>query len=547
MMHSSLRRIALGCGALAATAGLAACSSASGPASSGGSGADTALTVMTPAAKSDVSKVTWNVGQGEPTTMDPFKSADNTPNIMNSNMCENLLVQTPDYQIKPNLASAVKNPDPLHWVYDLRSDVTFWDGKPMTAEDVAWSLQHNLTDPTTLYNFLFANVKGVAVTGAHQVTVSLKRPDYLFNDEMASFAGVVVEKAYYEAHAKTFGTPNGGLMCTGPYELSKWNKGESIIATKNPHYWNKDLQPKVGEIDFTFLTDDSTITAGLLSGQIDGMWSIPVAGIPQMKTSATGKLYFGDAPINFSFIYVRPNGPMGNPEMRKALQMAIDWKGLAKSFFHGAAVPIKLQTPSANFGFAKSALDAYEQTLPEPASGQYDAAKKILAGVPASVKSQQVEMIVPDNVQDYGLAVKDAADRIGLNFKLKVVPVNQFPNYNFDAKTRGNADILFVEYWPGTPDPLDWLSNTAVPKGFFNQYNYAGIEKQFNQARATRDPAARARIVVAMETKLHDDLLPLVPGVSRYNSLWMNNRITGPPASFVEMYSPWAAYLGGSQ
>jgi len=543
-MTRRLRRT-LGCAATTAlvAASLAGCSSTSTKASSA---APDQTVVLSPAATGDIAKVTWNVYMGEPDTIDPFKSANNTPNMINSNMCEDLLVQTPDFKIKPNLAKSVESPDPLHWVYNLRDDVTFWDGKPMTAEDVAWSLQHNLTDVTTMYNYLYANVKSVAVTGAHQVTVTMKRPDYLFNEELASFAGVVVEKAYYEAHAKSFGTPNGSIMCTGPYEFSKWNKGESIVATKNPHYWNKDLQPKVGEIDFTFLTDDSTITAGLLSGQIDGTYALPTASLEQLRTSNVGHLYFGPSPMNEAMKYSNPHGPMSNPDMRKALQMAIDWKGISDSVFKGSTQVTKLQTPPAVWGFASSALSAYAKTLPEPPSAQYDEAKRLLAKVPASIRKQQITMVAPANMQQFAIAIQDAAQRIGLKFKLTTVPVGQFPNYDVDPKTRGNTDILWEEWWPGTPSPLDWLAATAMPGGFANPYGYDGITSLYQKAIGTADVAKRAALIVQIEKKLHDEMLPTTPGLERESTLWLNNKITGAPASFAYVYYPWAALLGAA-
>ncbi|MET7541372.1 hypothetical protein [Streptomyces sp. NPDC005507] len=80
---------------------------------SGGGTSDTegtkssdALTTFTPTGKGSVDKITWNVFQGEPQTVDPFQSADYTPNMINSNMCETLFAQTPDFKIKPNLATS---------------------------------------------------------------------------------------------------------------------------------------------------------------------------------------------------------------------------------------------------------------------------------------------------------------------------------------------------------------------------------------------------------------------------------------------------------
>ncbi len=131
----------------AAALALAGCSS--GTSGTGATGSSDALTTLTPAGSGSVDKITWNVFQGEPQTVDPFRSADYTPNMINSNLCETLLVQAPDFRIKPNLATSYANPDPTTWVYKLRSGVTFWDGSPMTADDVVWSMQHNMTDKSS--------------------------------------------------------------------------------------------------------------------------------------------------------------------------------------------------------------------------------------------------------------------------------------------------------------------------------------------------------------------------------------------------------------
>jgi peptide/nickel transport system substrate-binding protein len=506
------------------------------------------LRVMTPAPRSDVGTVTWNVFEGEPQTIDPFQSADYTPNEINSNMCETLLAQTPSGVIRPNLAASVSNPDPLHWVYRLRTDVRFWDGSPMTAADVAWSLNHNLTDPTTLYSYLFANVKGIAVTGPHQVTVTLKRPDYLFNDELASFAGVVVEKKFFLAHHATFGSPTTGVMCTGPFEFSKWTQGQSITLTRNPHYWNTALEPRVHTLVFTFLTDDSAITAGLLDGQIDGTYSVPPSGYTQLAHSNVGTLTLGPAPISITLVYANPAGPMRNLDMRKALQLAIPWASIGNIAYNGTAQPLRMQTPPTVFGFAGPVLSRLSGSLPAPRSGDVAAARRLVARVPSAIRAKTIVMVVPSvpETEELGLAVEAAATSIGLRFQLRVVPTTGYSNYLYDPKTRAGVDILYTEFWPNIPNPMDWLDATAVYGGIFNQYGYTGVDSLFAQAQGSASAARRAQLLGQIETILHSQLLPMVPGLQEDNTVWMNKRITGAPAAFDYVFYPWAAYLGGT-
>lgn len=530
----------------AATLALTACGG--GNSGNGPSGSSDELTTFTPTGSGTVDKITWNVFQGEPSTIDPYQSADYTPNMINSNMCETLLVQTPEFEIKPNLAKTVTNPDPKTWVYDLRKDVTFWDGTSMTADDVVWSLHHNMTSKTSFYGYLFSNVASISKTGDDQVTVKLKTPDYLFNDELASYAGVVVQKKFYTEHADAVGTPKVGVMCTGPYKFDAWKQGQSINVSKYDGYWNTSLPLKVEAIDFTFVTDGSAITAGLLSGQIDGTYDPPVAGQAQLKASPAGKLYSGPAPLEVTVVVANQKGALGNPDLRKALQMAIDWNGVAKTVYGGEGKAASLQTVEAAFGFAEDDLTTYAESVRTDGKPRIEEAKKLVAGAPAALKDKEISLVVPQaaETQQFGLAVKAAAEKIGLKFKLTVVPTTGYSGYLYDPATRGDTDLLYTQFWPNIPNPLDWLGLTSVTGGVFNQGGYTGIDDLFAQAVGEKDDAARSKLVLEMEKKLHDEVNPMFPGVELENNVWLGKGITGAPAAFAYVYYPWAAHLAGT-
>jgi peptide/nickel transport system substrate-binding protein len=550
-MHTTTRRrgirTVVALTGIAAVAALTACSG--GGTTTSPTQAGDEPTTFTPAAKGEVDKITWNVFQGEPQTIDPYRSADYTPNMINSNLCENLLAQTPEFEIEPNLASSYSNPDPLTWVYELRDDVTFWDGTPMTADDVVYSLNRNLTDPTSFYNYLYFNVDSIEKTGEHQVTIHLKSPDYLLNEELSNYAGVVVQQKFAEEAGENFGAPDTGVMCTGPFQFEKWTQGQSITVSRYDGYWNQDLQPKAKEIEFTFLTDDAAITSGLQSGQLDGTYGVPVSGVAQLKASGVGNYYRGPAPLETTLVVANPDGPAANEDVRKALQLAIDWKGIGTQVYGGLGTPSALQTPPAAYGFATDELTTYADTVATGGTPDLDAAKEIVDGLPADVKADSISLVVPQQseTQQLGVAIKDAADKIGLNFELEVVPATGYSNYLYDPETRGDTDLLYTQFWPGVPNPLDWIAATAVTGGLFNQSGYSGVDDLYYQAVATEDEAERSALVVQIEEQLHDEMGPMLPGVALDNDVFMNKRITGAPAAFAYTYYPWAAYLGSAE
>src|SRR5215467_12676125 len=143
--------------ALAALAALAAaCSSSSGAAAPAATPANVVVGTYG-VAKSGLSSLTWDLPYGEPNTIDPPNTAFYNSSLIAANLCDPLLRLNPNYSISPNLAS-YRQPNPLTLVFNIRRGVKFWDGSPVAAADVVWSLQHSAS-PSTAVAFLYANAK----------------------------------------------------------------------------------------------------------------------------------------------------------------------------------------------------------------------------------------------------------------------------------------------------------------------------------------------------------------------------------------------------
>jgi peptide/nickel transport system substrate-binding protein len=331
-----LRRVPL----LAVLAALMAAAVGCGSSTSddtGAAGTDQSLTTVstTPAATADVDHVKWALFY-EPTTMNWTQAYAVAENTTLANMCESLLRQEPDFSIKPGLAQSVENPTPLKWVYRIRGDVRFWDGKPLTADDVVYSLKTTM-GPASYWSGWFGNVRSVERSGPDEVTVTLKRPDSIFNKMMATAAGIVVERAYAEEKGDAYGTPDGGVMCTGPFEFQRWNKGDSIVMTRNENYWNPSGRAHARTLELRFVPDESTLTSALLSGDIDGTFSAPLSGVSQLRGASNGSLTLGTSTTTDLVAFSASSGPLADPRVRRALSLAIDRTAIAKTVFSGTA------------------------------------------------------------------------------------------------------------------------------------------------------------------------------------------------------------------
>lgn len=215
-----------GCGrALPTAAQLAGASS--------GSGATAALSPTTdPPTRQYTQPVVWATYRMVQ-TIDPIQAFDYPEDTVDTALCDSVLRQNPDGTIGPGLAVATY-PTPTELVLNLRSGPTFWDGKPVTAADVAYSLQRAANPKAGgFYPQVFSRVKSIVATTPTEVPLTLKQPDYWLSGELSQMPGIVYEKAYAQKEGKNFGTPQGLTMCSGPFEVKKWPAGQQLVAVAN--------------------------------------------------------------------------------------------------------------------------------------------------------------------------------------------------------------------------------------------------------------------------------------------------------------------------
>lgn len=289
------------------------------------------LTRQTPAAAGDIDSFTWSI-YAEPSSLDYAYAYDYPPNQILANVCESLLRWNPDLTTSPNLASSFTNPTPTTWVYKIRPGVRFHDGTVLTAKDVVASLRRHM-DPAvgSAWENTFRNVKSIDMTGPLEVTVKLTKPDAVFNQEMATSSGTIESAATLARAGRDYGSPKGGVNCTGPFSFGSWASGQSLTLKKFDGYWNTELKPKAGQVKFVFLSDATTRVNAFQSGEVDGGWMVPADAYDQLGSSTAGKLYYGVNSTVAEEIVSNLKGPLGDTEVRKALLMAIDRKGIVKA------------------------------------------------------------------------------------------------------------------------------------------------------------------------------------------------------------------------
>jgi peptide/nickel transport system substrate-binding protein len=508
------------------------------------------LVSTTPAAKGPLSSITWDLPGGEPTTLDYVKSADYSPDIMVSNLCDNLLRLTPTWGVQPGLATSWHYTNATTLVFNIRHGVTFWDGSPLTSADVVYSMLRNLNPNVGAVNgAYYGSVKTITASGPYQVTVAFSKPDELFIKEMATISGSIAEKSYMVKQGAKYGTPAGGVMCTGPYELKQWSAGNDIILQANPHYWDPAYTAKIKTITVKFIANSSTLTSALLSGEVDGAYGVPATSYPELKTASSGNLYFGPSLSITELAPTSSTGPIANVKIREALSLALDRSAIAKVIYGGAATPnLALTPPTAWDPAARAAYSAAYAKL-GPSSPDIATATKLVKSVPNHSAPITLALLAGDQTElALATAVQQAASQIGLTVKLDEMQPLAFSNAFFVASYRKGIDLIVDEGYLDVPDPLDY-TGLWFPKGaLFNYtgYNNALVNRNLAAAQQTFNPGARATLFLAAQAQYMKDKV-VIPVVNPAESLFLNKSITGAPASFAYIYEPCLAKLGSSK
>jgi peptide/nickel transport system substrate-binding protein len=512
--------------------------------------ATSSYAVAAPAATSPASSVTWNL-PGEPASLDPVKVFSSRDMWVSANVCESLLTFTPSGALVPGLATSIDTPDDRTYVVHLRQNVDFSDGRPMTARDVVFSLDRVMDPKSGSYWSSFAtNVDHVSATGPDTVTISMKKPDAVFYRMLGTPMGQVVEQAAAQKAGKAFGSASGGIVCTGPYELESWKKGDNLTLVANEHWWDIANHPLLTKkATFSFIADDSTLAAALTNGDVEGTFVLPGgAALTKLTHASDGKVYVGPSTTQLVLVptQLQGTGPLSDPRVRDALLKSIDVRGIASTIYGPTGQPLRAIVPPGAFGYATSTYQKAYDAIAAPAQ-DVAGAKKLLEE--AGDRHPSITIGVPSSSSSFvnvAEAIQSNAEQAGFEVKIKAMSDADFYPLYSSAKARTKVDAFVTDWFADIADPLELYMQIATPGAAadFGGYHDPATTALLARARSTLDDDQRAQLVVQAQKSITDDNVWL-PLVYELGTLFLNNRLGGATsASPYTMYAPWLADLG---
>jgi peptide/nickel transport system substrate-binding protein len=454
---------------------------------------------------------------------------------------ESLTQLGPDGQVVPDLAASWTHPDPVTYVYHLRTGVRFWDGNEMTSADVVNALDY-YRQPGTYVSTELASVKSVAAAGRYTVAVTLKYPYAPWLTQTA-IQTPIFEKKFQDERKTTMGRPGVLIMGTGPFKIDSFDPTTGLELSANPHWWGGTVRIK--HVSVKLYTSETSEALAFRAGELDVTSDVLN---PRAFASASGATMLSTPAFAEGLLAMNTKqAPWNDIHVRRAVAYAVNPADVIAALGNKAAPDPTLIPPSqlARLG-SQAQVNALVDSLPSYpynlAKARQELAKSAYPhGFTATTQTIAFGSYTPANE-----AISGDLAKIGINLKLTTIGFNQWLAWANGPKSAIGA--LYETFNVTNPDPNSFasalLGSINIPTGGTNAANYDPpvMDHLISESTVTQDPARRLTIYGQMLKMLAADL-PYVPiYIENYNAA-LSIKYTWPGYNVYTQWGAWELHI----
>ena len=464
-----------------------------------------------PAKAAAPEKVVFKVSNGaEPESLDPAKIQGVPEHRLFESLFEGLVIYDPETADGiPGVAESWEiSEDGKTYTFKLRESAVWSDGTPITANDVVYSWLRELApetaSPYAWFPAMF--IEGAAEYNAGEADASAVKiaaiDDYTFQmtlvgplpyviGALGHYSFAIVPQHTIEKYGDQWVLPEN-FVGNGPFVLTEWTPQDKIVMAKSETYWDKD-NVQIDEVVFYASDDNNTNYNMYLSGEVD--W---LTGIPSDKLDAAMmRDDYQVAPQLSTYYYTVQNtrAPFDNPNVRKALSLAIDRQTLVDEITKAGQIP--------SWGIVPE-MAGYDP-LAFPFDGDQDAmiaeAQRLLAeaGYPNGVGFPSFSLLY--NTDDsHKLIAEYVQQQWKENLGIDCVLENQEWATYLSNRNAGNFDVARAGWVGDYQDPNTFL-DMFVTGGGMNGGKYSNPKYDELIAKAATMPAGEERFAVLKEAE----------------------------------------------
>lgn len=483
----------------------------------------------------------YNLG-AEPPSIHPITSSDLSSRWVKNFVCEGLFSK--DYRTWANVPGLAErweiSKDNKVFTFFLRKDAVFHNGEPVTAEDVKFSFDAILDPKYEALNLAsyFDKLEKVEIVDPHTVRMTMKEV-YFKNFDVMGWPQIISKKAYGDIQKSK--TMSRTAICTGPYKVEKFDRGQSIVVRKfkdwygfkpeNQKTFNTQGAFNFETITFRFFKEANIALERLKRGDIDYHWKLEDRDYAtQTKGDPWGKSVFAVAaeskqPKRYNFVGWNFKNPIFQDlNVRKALTHLANREEMNKKFQYGLSLIASTGVSPLSDQFPPDLKPLpYNPTIAQELlkkAGWADTDKDGLLDKVINGKKTPFEFSVIHASRDGWdrplLFFQEDLKKVGIKLNVTYLEWNSLQkaidDYKFDAVAMswGGGDV--------ESDPRQIWHSSSSAKGGSNFISYSNkeVDRLMDKARVEVDPKKRQELFRNVYKKIGEDVPYLFLFSNRY-------------------------------
>lgn len=485
---------------------------------------------------SEKNAITVNIST-EPPEMFSVTMTDTTSFSVLRHIVENLVNLDENDNVIPGVAKEwTVSDDGLIYTFNLRDDMKWSNGEPVTANDFVFAWKSLLTpefaSDYAYFGYVFKNGEaynegkvsadelGFKALSDYQLEVTLENPTAYFLNTLAFGVFAPVNEKAYNEFGTAYGTDADKMVYNGPFKMTSWEHESKIVLEKNPDYYNAD-KIELEKITMVMINDTNAALNSFKVGEVD-MIGLNGDQVKLMKNENYPINTYWDG-STFYLEYNMDNQYLSNKNLRKAISYAIDKQAFIDSIVkNDSEAAVSFTAPAIN-GLKDKFYKEVGALLPE-----FD------ANLAKEYYNKALEELGVDNVtltliiDDSDTAVKNGAFiqeqlKVNLGMDIKVEPM-PFKS-RLSRLSNKDFELVFSGWGPDYNDPLTFLDLFETGNGN-NHGNFSNEEydELLNKVRTETDPETRFGYLKQLEEILMEEL-PIGPVYWRARDYVLSGKI----------------------
>ena len=381
-----------------------------------------------------------------------------------------------DYE--PDLAESYEMVSDTQWKFTLRGNAAFSDGTPVTAADVAASL--DALHESAVVGAKVAWLASTEVVDDQTILINTDGPAATILLDLSNIGFIVPAKLLQEGY-----NFNEAPVGSGPYTLKEWVRGDHLTFEANENYYLADQIPAIKTVVYRIIPEGISRTIALQNGEIDYLYDPQASDISTLQATDGINVYVADCASPFYMTFNMNKPILQDINIRKAIAMAINRENASLAGTGGLSKPLFSRFPMGLLGSSDAKAVSYDP----------ETAKQLIAD--SGYTADQLTFKIVTKEEPFRVALESVqADmqEIGVTLKIEMVDnatyssLAESDDFDMAVGKTNNVNLL------GT------INSSYQSSAAYNQSHLKDnfIDEQLVTASKTVDDAERAKILARL-------------------------------------------------